>query len=163
MDGLNKNIEAWDLQYYLHELRHICVAQDAPLLAYPDRGYFTQIARFDPSKGIPDVIRSYAKYRDMVKGKPQSQSHQLIICGHSSVDDPNASIIFDQTIKQIEDEVPGLKDDIVVLRTGPSDQMLNAILSMATVALQLSTREGFEVKLSEALHKVRPMMSVHFR
>ena len=54
-----------------------------------------------------------------------------------------------------------LVEDIVVVRLGPSDQILNAIMSLCTVALQLSTREGFEVKVSEALHKVIiPMLSV---
>lgn len=34
--------------------------------------------------------------------------------------------------------------------------MLNALLTSATLALQLSTREGFEVKVSEALHHGKP-------
>jgi len=145
----------WDVKYYLHVLRQTCKAEGLPQLAYPDRGYFAQIARFDPSKGIPDVIKSYAKYRKLIKGAPRDQVQQLVICGHSSVDDPDGSLIFDQTMALIHDHFPDLADDIVVVRLGPSDQMLNAILSMATVVMQLSLREGFEVKVSEALHKVR--------
>lgn len=52
-----------------------------------------------------------------------------------------------------------LSDYISVIRLGPSDQMLNALLSKAKIALQLSTREGFEVKVSEAIHKGKPVIA----
>lgn len=45
------------------------------------------------------------------------------------------------------------------MRLGPSDQMLNTLLSCSRVALQLSTSEGFEVKVSEALHKGIPVIA----
>jgi glycosyltransferase involved in cell wall biosynthesis len=45
------------------------------------------------------------------------------------------------------------------MRVGPSDQVLNALLSKAKIALQLSTREGFEVKVSEALHMGKPVIA----
>ncbi|EUC56818.1 trehalose synthase [clock-controlled protein-9] protein, putative, partial [Rhizoctonia solani AG-3 Rhs1AP] len=45
------------------------------------------------------------------------------------------------------------------MRIGPSDQILNALLSNATVVLQLSLREGFEVKVSEALHHGKPVIA----
>jgi glycosyltransferase involved in cell wall biosynthesis len=45
------------------------------------------------------------------------------------------------------------------MRLGPSDQMLNALLSDAHVALQLSLSEGFEIKVSEALHKGVPVIA----
>ena len=121
----------------------------------------TQIARFDPSKGIPDVIKSYAKFRKMLKDAPPEHVQQLVICGHSSVDDPDGTMIYDETMKLIHDEFPEYKEDIIVVRLGPSDQILNAIMSMATVALQLSTREGFEVKVSEALHKGKPIIATN--
>jgi glycosyltransferase involved in cell wall biosynthesis len=150
----------WDLQYYLHILRQVCQSQNLPQLAYPDRGYFTQVARFDPSKGIPDVIKSYARFREMVKDRPQEEVQQLVICGHGSIDDPDATLIYDETMALILDSYPDLAEDIIVVRIGPSDQILNAILSLCTVAFQLSTREGFEVKVSEALHKVSIILGV---
>ncbi|KAH0837391.1 hypothetical protein AYO21_10347 [Fonsecaea monophora] len=159
LDGLNKHMDDWDLQYYLHVLRQVCQAQSLPQLAYPARGYFTQVARFDPSKGIPDVIRSYAKFRHMVQDRPLEQIHQLVLCGHGSVDDPDATLIYEQTMDLILTEFPDLVEDIIVVRLGPSDQILNAIMSLCTVALQLSTREGFEVKVSEALHKGKPIIA----
>jgi glycosyltransferase involved in cell wall biosynthesis len=147
-------MEEWDLQYYVHVLRQACQAQALPQLAYPNRGFFTQVARFDPSKGIPDLIKSYARFRELMKDEPLRNVQQLVICGHSSIDDPDGSLVYDQTMNEIDEFHSDIKDDIVVVRLGPSDQILNAILSLSTVALQLSTREGFEVKVSEALHKV---------
>lgn len=37
--------------------------------------------------------------------------------------------------------------------------MLNALLSKAKIALQLSTREGFKAKVSEALHMGKPVIA----
>lgn len=45
------------------------------------------------------------------------------------------------------------------MRIGPSDQILNALLSKAKIVLQLSIREGFEVKVSEALHMGKPVIA----
>ncbi|KAK5090433.1 hypothetical protein LTR05_000605 [Lithohypha guttulata] len=161
LDGLNKDMQDWDVKYYLHILRQQCQQQGMPQLAYPKRPYITQIARFDPSKGIPDVIKSYGKLRKMLKDSDVSLSKtpQLVLCGHSSIDDPDGSMIFDETMSLIKDQFAEFRDDIIVARLGPSDQMLNAIMSMAKVALQLSTREGFEVKVSEALHKGKPVIA----
>lgn len=55
--------------------------------------------------------------------------------------------------------MPHLTDSISVVRLGPTDQILNALLSKATIVLQLSTREGFEVKVSEAIHKGKPVIA----
>ncbi len=39
-----------------------------------------------------------------------------------------------------------------------SDQLLNALLRGAKVVLQLSISEGFEIKVTEALHKGKPVI-----
>ena len=150
-------------------------------LAWPKRDYVVQIARFDPSKGIPNVIDSYAKFRELLKTKgkldDEEEIPQLLICGHGAVDDPDASIIYDQVIKLIHSEpYRHLADDIIIMRLPPSDQrtfffqlhgvvpltlqlVLNALMANSKIALQLSTREGFEVKVSEALHASKPVIA----
>lgn len=101
---------------------------------------------------------------------------QLLLCGHGAVDgkpissksvillimtktDPDASIIYDQVMKLLESKYKEIMHDIVVARLPPSDQLLNALLSNAKIALQLSTREGFEVKVSEAIHDGKPVVA----
>lgn len=129
-------------------------------LEYPNRPYIAQIARFDPSKGIPDVLAAYAKFRrHHMKDVDICKIPQLVIAGHGAIDDPDATIIYDETLSQLEELYSDIIDDVVVMRVGPTDQILNAVLSCAHVALQLSTREGFEVKVSEALHKGIPVIA----
>jgi len=164
LDGLNKELDPWDSQYYMGEFRSLCAKEKMNELKWPERDYIVQVARFDPAKGIPDVIDSYYRLRELLHKDSSDLSEdehpQLLICGHGAVDDPDASIIYDQVMQLLASE-PYVKytKDIVVMRLPPSDQLLNALMANARIALQLSTREGFEVKVSEALHAGRPIVA----
>jgi hypothetical protein len=130
LDGLNKELDSWDSQYYMGEFRSLCAKDKMPELAWPSRDYIIQIARFDPAKGIPNVIDSYAKFRELLKTRGEvddddddDETPQLLVCGHGAVDDPDASIIYDQVIKLINSaDYKHLLQDIVVMRLPPSDQ-----------------------------------------
>jgi glycosyltransferase involved in cell wall biosynthesis len=164
LDGLNKDLDPWDSQFYMGEFRTLCAKEKMTELSWPQRDYFVQIARFDPAKGIPDVIKSYYLFRNMLKANSPDLSEeehpQLLICGHGAVDDPDASIIYDQVVQLIVSEPYKIYlKDIVVMRLPPSDQLLNALMSNARIAIQLSTREGFEVKVSEAVHAGKPVVA----
>ncbi|KAG9078413.1 hypothetical protein FS749_009557 [Ceratobasidium sp. UAMH 11750] len=161
LDGLSKPLGDWDLDYYMNLFRRQCSEARQNRLHWPDRLYIAQIARFDPSKGIPDVIDSFCKLRKRLDEiLPANRTPQLLICGHGAIDDPDASIIFDETMALLElPQYAAYSNDIVVMRIGPSDQMLNALLTNATCVLQLSLREGFEVKVSEALHHGKPVVA----
>jgi len=161
LDGLSKPLGDWDLDYYMNLFRRQCSEARQNRLHWPDRLYIAQVARFDPSKGIPDVIASFCKLRKKLDEiLPANRTPQLLICGHGAIDDPDASIIFDETMQLLErPEYAPYSNDIVVMRIGPSDQMLNALLTNATVVTQLSLREGFEVKVSEALHHGKPVVA----
>ncbi|EFQ95888.1 hypothetical protein CFE70_001456 [Pyrenophora teres f. teres 0-1] len=160
LDGLNKNMDPWDEQYYIHEFKAQCFGASQGQILLPDRKFIVQIARFDPAKGIPDVLASYARLRKVyMKDTPLLDIPQLVIAGHGAVDDPDATKIFKETEDALKGEYKEFKDDVVIMRIGPSDQMLNALMSCAHVALQLSTREGFEIKVSEALRKGTPIIA----
>ncbi|KAF9477371.1 trehalose phosphorylase [Pholiota conissans] len=164
LDGLNKELDPWDSQYYMGEFRSLCAKEKMNELRWPERDYVVQIARFDPAKGINNVIDSYHKFRNLLKEKSpeltDDEHPQLLLCGHGAVDDPDASIIYDQVVQQIYSEPYNVYvKDIVVMRLPPSDQLLNALMSNSRIALQLSTREGFEVKVSEALHAAKPVIA----
>lgn len=90
-------------------------------LGWPAREYIVQIARFDPSKGIPNVIDSYARFRKLLD-EDDEDPPQLLVCGHGAVDDPDASIIYDQVIHLIHEKYAEYAKDIVVMRCPPSDQ-----------------------------------------
>lgn len=127
-------------------------------LNWPARKYIIQVARFDPAKGIPTVIDSYAEFRRQCENAGITDVPQLVVCGNGSVDDPDASLIYDQTMSQLETYYPDLIKDVSIMRLDPNDQLINTMLANAHVVLQLSTREGFEVKVSEALHAGRPVI-----
>lgn len=122
--------------------------------------YIVQIARFDPSKGIQDVLISYEKFHTHLAACcPDLKPPKLLVCGHGSVDDPDGSVVYDATLDFIARHLAHIRSMICVMRIGPNDQMLNSLLSRAKIAMQLSTREGFEVKVSEALHMGKPVIA----
>lgn len=123
LDGLNKHLGDWDSQYYMGEFRSLCVKEKMHELGWPLRDYIVQIARFDPSKGIPNVIDSYARFRKLLAEKePHVEPPQMLICGHGAVDDPDASIIYDETMQLIHGKYAEYAKDFVVMRCPPSDQ-----------------------------------------
>lgn len=144
----------------MHKFDMACVDKGANRLAFPERQYIAQIARFDPAKGIPDVLASYAVLRrEYMNNKDIKDIPQLVIAGHGAIDDPDATGMFDMTEQALNEKYADIKNDVIVMRIGPVDQLLNVILANAHVALQLSTREGFEVKVSEALHHGVPIIA----
>ncbi|KAG0641031.1 trehalose phosphorylase [Tuber brumale] len=161
LDGLNKPLGEWDLGYYHRNLHNLCDELGMNHLLYPTREYITQIARFDPSKGIPDVIESYRKLCARLRtDAPERLPPQLLICGHGAIDDPDAGIVYNETIELLKQwRYVAIAKDVIVVRIGPSDQMLNAIITTSKIVVQLSLREGFEVKVSEALHHGKPVVA----
>ncbi|KAG0641036.1 hypothetical protein HOY80DRAFT_1021575 [Tuber brumale] len=161
LDGLNKPLGQWDLKYYHRNLQNICNEREMNHLLYPKREYITQIARFDPSKGIPDAIESYRKLCVRLrKDAPERLPPQLLICGHGVVGDPDAEMVYNQTIALLRQRrYVAIAKDVIVVKVGPSDQMLNAMITTAKIVVQLSLREGFEVKVSEALHHGKPVVA----
>jgi glycosyltransferase involved in cell wall biosynthesis len=161
LDGLNKQLSNFDLQYYMHSFTVDMLARNEPFhLTYPARPYIVQIARFDPAKGIPHVLASYALLRrEYMRDVDGKMTPQLVIAGHSAIDDPDATPIYEETMHLIRNLYADLAMDIIVMRVGPTDQILNTLLCNALVALQLSSREGFEIKVSEALHAGVPVIA----
>ena len=160
LDGLNKQLDQWDARHYIHDINTEAHRRNVPKLQHPSRPYIVQIAPFDPSKGIPDVLAAYALYRSKyLANMDLEQVPQLVIAGHGSVDDPDATRVLDETLHAIEHDYSRISHDIIALRLGPTDQLLNVLISNATVVLQLSTRGGFEVKVSEAIHKGKPIIA----
>lgn len=92
LDGLNKPLSIEQMQFYQCWFNRICEEQGVPKINFSSP-YFIQIARFDPSKGIEDVIKAFDLYQKI----SQDTQTQLIICGIGSVDDPDGSLVLHQT------------------------------------------------------------------
>ncbi|KAI0466097.1 glycosyltransferase family 4 protein [Xylaria cf. heliscus] len=154
-------LSKWASCYYLNLYNQECISHQMTGLVYPERGCIVQVARFDPAKGIPTVLDACAEFRRRADKTGVSKSYipQLVIAGNGSIDDPDAGIVFDEALNQIQEKYPELLTDISIMRLQANDQLLNALILNARVVLQLSTREGFEVKVSEALHAGRPVIA----
>lgn len=66
------------------EFRSLCAKEKMTELAWPARDYVVQVARFDPAKGIPNVIDSYARFRELLAKTGdylENEMPQLLICG----------------------------------------------------------------------------------
>ena len=125
LDGLNKELSPWDSKYYMAEFRSLCVKERMNELKWPEREYVIQIARFDPPKGIPNVIDSYVRLRQKLEaeGKLEKEPPQLLVCGHGAVDDPDATIIYDQVLNLIHSpQYSKYSSDMIAMRIPPSDQ-----------------------------------------
>lgn len=158
LDGLNKRLNSRNAEYYLKLFDKILLEhQETPMDT--SRPYIIQIARFDPSKGIPDVIESYRILVEKLK-KAGRVIPQLVITGHGSIDDPDGTPLYNLTIEMKRSaRYSHLAEDIKIARLPAIDQILNVLLRESKVALQLSHKEGFEVKVSEALMKGVPIVA----
>ncbi|KAJ3004613.1 hypothetical protein HKX48_001135 [Thoreauomyces humboldtii] len=162
LDGLNKPLDADSMVYYQSVFNRLANDAIGRRAQFGSRPYVVQIARFDPSKGIPDVLTAYRKLREQLRDEDVKgdKTPQLILAGHGSIDDPDGNLVFAQVQDILTgDEFDWIVKDIIVARLPPSDQLLNALMRGALVALQLSTREGFEVKVTEALAKGVPVIA----
>jgi glycosyltransferase involved in cell wall biosynthesis len=185
LDGLNKELSLSDLSYYKLVYNRLSIDQCGVEIDF-HRPYIVQVARFDPSKGnylstiyytiltgkhliiffyiigIPLLVHSFKLLHDKLKeaGWTQEKIPSLIICGAGSIDDPDGTPIYEQTHELLaRPEYADIINIVSVVRLPPCDQIFNTILRCAHVALQLSTREGFEIKVTEALAKGVPVIA----
>ncbi len=113
----------------------------------PDRPIIGQVSRYDPWKDPLGVIHVYKKVKEKMKDV------QLVMVGSSASDDPESGRWYDLTSREAE----GLAD--THLLTDLPDLEVNAIQRSYYVALQLSTREGFGLTVTEALWKGVPVIA----
>lgn len=161
LDGLNKKIVGAQKNYYLDLFNSIVEADGGEPLD-KKRPYIIQVARFDPSKGIPDVLAAYKELRRLLERRRVEKKDipQLVITGNSAIDDPEASIVYGQVIDILNGhDYDSIRCDIKVIRLPHNDQLLGTILAGASLAWQLSHREGFEIKVTEALMKGVPVIA----
>lgn len=159
LDDLNRTLSSQEQALglgFFNERLHLSGQEPLDL----KRKWITQVARFDPAKGIDLVLESYAKLRVKLKslGVADENTPQLIIIGNGSVDDPDGEPMLAETLRLREESYGYLKDDIKVARVPHFPIALNAVLRNSWVALQLSTAEGFEFKVTEALMMGKPVI-----
>jgi trehalose synthase len=112
-----------------------------------DRPYLIQVSRFDPWKDPLGVIDTYRLVKE------EMPEVQLVMAATLAHDDPEGWLFFDRTARKAGD------DEDIRLVNGNVSYEVNALQRAAAVVLQLSTREGFGLVVTEALWKGRPMVA----
>lgn len=115
----------------------------------PDRPILTQVARFDPWKGVFDAIDVYRKVKEKVPDV------QLLLVGVMAHDDPEGWVYFEKTLRKIGEDY-----DVKVLTNlnGVHAREVNAFQRASDVVLQMSIKEGFGLTVTEAMWKGRPVI-----
>lgn len=163
LDGLNKPIGESDLEWY-HQYFNRLSEQQCGVHINFSRPYIVQVARFDPSKGIPHLLAAYLIFRQKLRAlRPPPALNEipaLVLTGHGSVDDPDGQPIFEAISQVLQTEAYlTIRSDVAYVRVPPCDRTLGAILQGAWCCMQLSTKEGFEVKVTEAVRKRIPVIA----
>lgn len=157
-DGLNKKIDDNSSVYYFELFNEILKKTGQKTLDYSEE-YFIQVARFDPAKGIFDLIEAYRLFFEKMKKIDLDQIPSLVIMGNGAHDDPEGSIIYNQVLEKLhEKKNSSIKDYVRVAMVPFRDQLLNVLIRKSFASLQLSHREGYEVKVTEALMKEKPVI-----
>jgi len=158
LNGLNKPLGEDQMLTYLNIFNDMLFQEHQQPLDL-NRPYIIQVARFDPSKGIDHALEAFRRVRAML-----TQTHQplpqLLLVGNTSIDDPDAQPIYCAIRKLLRTEpYASLAGDVKMGRLVHIDEILNTLLRKSSVALQLSLREGFEIKVTEALMKGKPVVA----
>lgn len=115
----------------------------------PDRPKITQVARFDPWKGVFDTIEVYRKVKEKIPDV------QLLLVSAMAHDDPEGWIYFEKVLRKVGEDY-----DVKILTNliGVHAREVNAFQRASDVVLQMSTREGFGLTVSEAMWKEKPVI-----
>jgi len=116
----------------------------------PEKPILIQVARFDPWK---DPMGAIDVYRLVKKKIPDVQ---LLMVSSMAHDDPEGWIYYEKAVRHAGEDY-----DVYFLTNliGVGDREVNAFQRAADVALQMSTREGFGLSVTEALWKETPVVA----
>ena len=116
----------------------------------PEKPILLQVGRFDPWKDPFAAIEVYRRVREMVGDV------QLLLVTAMPVDDPDGLVYLEKISRSICGD-----PDIHILTDykGVGALEVNAFQRAATVALQMSIREGFGLSVAEALWKRVPVVA----
>ena len=157
-DGLNKRLSKEDQLYYEELFDEILSKSGQDKLNF-EKEYFVQIARFDPAKGIFDLLEAYRLFYEKSLKENLRKIPNLVIVGNGANDDPEGNVIFNKVLLTLRSEkYYHILENVKVIMVPFRDQLLNVLLSQSYCALQLSHREGYEIKVTEALMKGKPVI-----
>jgi trehalose synthase len=124
----------------------------------PYRPLISQVSRFDPWKGFPEIIEAY------YLAKKKIPNLQLALVGFFLArDDPEAMKIY-KIIRKKTNRDPDifLFSDPQMLGSLKVDEFVNTLQMTSNVVLQNSSREGFGLSVTEAMWKGKAVIGGRF-
>lgn len=124
------------------------------------RPYIALVARFDPSKGMPNAMAAYALAREKMlrRGLAMARIPQLLIVGNGSADDPDGVPVLSEIMRLRSSTYRHIMDDIKVARVPANDIAINAVVRNSKLVIQPSTKEGFESRVTDAILQGKPVI-----
>jgi hypothetical protein len=163
IDFINSEIEAKN-QELLASGREADV--QAPI--DPEADNITQIARFDESKGIPEMMEQGVRTRHIVRerlraqGVPEDEIEgrlpRIVIIGNGSVDDPSGVPMYEETLRLRRELYPEDAHAITVMRLKHNYDAMNAAMRATKILNQMSTAEGCETRISDGRNHGLPVV-----
>jgi glycosyltransferase involved in cell wall biosynthesis len=160
LDDLNRDITPLEKAAGIEFINNQLAMNEDQQPLDDNRPRIVLIARFDESKGMPQGIESYAKAREkmLAAGMKEEELPQLVVLGNGSVDDPSGKLVLKQIMELRSEEYGDIKDDLKIVRVPHNDVAINALLKSAKLALQPSTKEGFESRVTDAILQGVPVI-----
>ncbi len=113
----------------------------------PEQPYLVQVSRFDQWK---DPLGTLEAWR---LAKQKIPSLQFVLIGGTADDDPQSPMILKRLREAAKDD-----QGLCILADEADDRTVKAFLTLATVAIQKSLREGFGLTVTEALWAGTPVI-----
>ena len=118
LDGINKPLTPQAKAYYQSAFNRLAFDAVGKRLNFSNRPIISQFCRFDPSKGIKEVIQAYARLRELTDPiLPLQKIPQLLIAGFGSIDDPEGNIIYQDILDYLDtDEYSLFERDMIIIK-----------------------------------------------
>jgi trehalose synthase len=132
------------------ELSKTVIAKSLNRFGIPtDKPIIAQVGRFDKWKGCKEALEVYQRVRSEVDCR-------LVLCGSMATDDPEGQVIYQDILRKANDLVR--KGDVILI-TSENNILVNALQRVSSVILQMSSREGFGLTVTEGLWKGKPVIA----
>jgi len=178
-DNLNRHLSDEEVAHGIQFINDEIVRKNEELVAAgrevdvqplidPEADNITQIARFDESKGIPEMMEQGVRARRIVRarlqeaGVPEDEIEarlpRIVIIGNGSVDDPSGVPMYEETLRLRRELYPEDAHAITVMRLKHNYDAMNAAMRSSTILNQMSTAEGCETRISDGRNHGLPVV-----
>jgi glycosyltransferase involved in cell wall biosynthesis len=160
LDDLNRPLSEAENLAGLEFINQQLAATEHQLPLSTTRPYVALVARFDPSKGMPNAMAAYALAREKMfrRGLAMARIPQLLIVGNGSADDPDGVPVLSEIMRLRSSTYRHIMDDIKVARVPHNDIAINAVVRNSKLVIQPSTKEGFESRVTDAILQGKPVI-----